>query len=97
MLANRLQQHPAADQPDGEAAVVPVLAIQAPPGPDEGRFYNSVLEALYAPYHSREHVAKNSGRSSACCNGSTCGWSSSTRSTTSSQGLSASSGSFCRC
>jgi len=59
MLANRfVQQHPAADQPDGEAAVVPVLALQAPPGPDEGRFYNSVLEALYAPYHSREHVAK---------------------------------------
>ena len=59
MLANRfVQQHPAADQPDGEAAMVPVLALQAPPGPDEGRFYNSVLEALYAPYYSREHVAK---------------------------------------
>jgi len=59
MLANRfVQQHLATEQPTGEAAVVPVVALQAPPGPDESRFYNSVFEALYAPYHAREHVAK---------------------------------------
>jgi GTPase SAR1 family protein len=40
MLANRfVQVHPADDNPHGEAAIVPVLAIQTPPGPDEGRFY----------------------------------------------------------
>ena len=39
MLANRfVQLHPADDNPEGEAVIVPVLAIQAPPGPDEGRF-----------------------------------------------------------
>jgi hypothetical protein len=58
MLANRfVQLHPADDNPEGEAAIVPVLAIQSPPGPDEGRFYNTILEALFAPYNPRERVA----------------------------------------
>ena len=59
MLANRfVQLHPADDNPEGEAAIVPVLAIQAPPGPDESRFYNAILEALFAPYNPRERVAQ---------------------------------------
>jgi len=59
MLANRfVQLHPADDNPEGEAAIVPVLAIQSPPGPDEGRFYNAILEALFAPYNPRERVAQ---------------------------------------
>ena len=58
MLANRfVQLHPADDNPAGEAAIVPVLAIQSPPGPDEGRFYNAILEALFAPYNPRERAA----------------------------------------
>jgi hypothetical protein len=59
MLANRfVQLHPADDNPEGEAAIVPVLAIQAPPGPDESRLYNAILEALFAPYSPRERVAQ---------------------------------------
>jgi type II secretory pathway predicted ATPase ExeA len=59
MSANRfVQLHPADDNPDGEAVIVPILAIQAPPGPDENRFYNAILEALFAPYDPRERVAK---------------------------------------
>src|SRR5437870_1978618 len=59
MLANRfVQLHPADDNPNGDAAIVEVLAIQAPPGPDEGRFYNAILEALFAPYNPRERVAQ---------------------------------------
>jgi hypothetical protein len=59
MLANRfVQLHPADDNPQGDAVIVPVLAIQAPPGPDEGRFYNAILEALFAPYNPRERVAQ---------------------------------------
>jgi len=59
MLANRfVQLHPADDDPQGDAVIVPVLAIQAPPGPDEGRFYNAILEALFAPYNPRERVAQ---------------------------------------
>jgi type II secretory pathway predicted ATPase ExeA len=58
MLANRfVQLHPAADNPDGDAVIVPVLVVQAPPGPDESRFYNTILEALFAPYNPRERVA----------------------------------------
>ena len=59
MLANRfVQLHPADDHPQGDAVIVPVLAIQAPPGPDEGRFYNAILEVLFAPYNPRERVAQ---------------------------------------
>jgi len=59
MLAQRfVQVHRADDNPDGEAAIVPVLAIQAPPTPEEGRFYNTILEALGAPYNPRERVAQ---------------------------------------
>jgi type II secretory pathway predicted ATPase ExeA len=59
MLAHRfVQRHRADDNPDGDAVSVPVLAIQAPPTPDEGRFYNTILEALSAPYSARERVAQ---------------------------------------
>jgi hypothetical protein len=59
MLAQRfVQVHRADDNPDGEAAIVPVLAIQAPPTPEEGRFYNTILEVLGAPYNPRERVAQ---------------------------------------
>ena len=59
MLANRfVQLHPADDNLGGDAAQVPVLAIQAPPEPDENRFYNTILEALFAPYRPRERVAQ---------------------------------------
>lgn len=59
MLASRfVQMHPADDNPAGNAVIVPVLAVQAPPGPDENRFYNAILEALGAPYTPRERVAQ---------------------------------------
>ena len=59
MLANRfVQLHPAWDNPEGEAAVVPVLMMQAPPGPNEGRFYDGILESLFAPYQRHESAAK---------------------------------------
>lgn len=34
----------------GESSRVPVLIVQAPPVPDEGRFYNAILTALYTPF-----------------------------------------------
>lgn len=58
-IINRfVQRHPADDPPEGEAAIVPVLAIQAPPAPSESRLYDALLEALFAPYNSRDPVAK---------------------------------------
>jgi len=51
MLVKRFcSKHKPDDNPKGEAAVVPVLFMQAPPVPDEGRFYNTILELLFAPY-----------------------------------------------
>lgn len=51
MLVKRFcNRHKPDDNPDGEAAVVPVLFVQAPPMPDESRFYNAILELLFAPY-----------------------------------------------
>ena len=35
---------------------MPVLLVQAPPVPDEGRFYNAILELLFAPYKAGDRV-----------------------------------------
>lgn len=35
---------------------IPVLMIQSPPEPDEKRFYNILLESIYAPYRSTEKI-----------------------------------------
>lgn len=57
MLVKRFcKRHPADDNKEGEAAKVPVLYVQAPPVPDEGRFYNSILELLFAPYKPSDRV-----------------------------------------
>lgn len=50
--------HPAQDNPEGEGVLVPVLFVQAPPVPEEGRFYNSILELLFAPYKPSDRVDK---------------------------------------
>jgi len=36
--------------------VCPCLYIQAPPEPDEKRFYNAILEKLFAPYRTSEKI-----------------------------------------
>ena len=59
MIVNRFHsQHPAYDNPDGEGVIVPVLLIQCPPVPDEGRFYNTILEAIYLPYKASDRPDK---------------------------------------
>lgn len=59
MLIERFcAQHPADNNPSGEGVIVPVLFIQAPPVPDEGRFYNAILELLFAPYKPNDRVDK---------------------------------------
>nr|WP_321255100.1 TniB family NTP-binding protein [uncultured Pseudodesulfovibrio sp.] len=63
MLVQRFcKRHPPNDNPDGEAAIVPVLYIQAPPVPDEGRFYNTILEKLFAPFRPSDRVGKKSAQ-----------------------------------
>lgn len=57
MLIERFRsRHPAYDNLRGEGVRVPVLVIQAPPTPDEGRFYNAILEKLFAPYRANDRV-----------------------------------------
>ena len=58
IISRFISRHPAQDNPEGEAAVVPVLAVQAPPLPSESRLYDTILEAVYAPYRPRDHVSK---------------------------------------
>ncbi|MDE5420993.1 TniB family NTP-binding protein [Ancylomarina sp. DW003] len=41
---------------DTQELRIPVLMIQAPPDPDEKRFYNTILESLFAPYKSSEKI-----------------------------------------
>lgn len=59
MLVQRFcSLHQAHDIPHGNGISVPVIAIQAPPTPDEGRFYNAILELLFAPHKSNDRVDK---------------------------------------
>jgi len=58
-VVRRFERLHAADcNPGGEHAIVPVLLIQAPPAPDENRFYGAILEALAAPYKPRGSTAE---------------------------------------
>jgi len=57
MIASRFQRlHPTADNVNGERHILPVLLIQAPPSPDESRFYGAILDALGVPYKPRGFV-----------------------------------------
>ncbi len=58
-VVNRFQsKHPAQDNPDGDTIIVPVLIVQAPPVPDEGRFYDQILRKLAAPYRESDRASK---------------------------------------
>lgn len=48
--------HPARDAPDGDGVVVPVLMVHAPDEPNDGRFYNEILDALGAPFGDKDSV-----------------------------------------
>ncbi len=41
-----LDLHPADSNPQGDAAIIPIVYIQAPPLPDERRFYAALLDAI---------------------------------------------------
>lgn len=58
LLTRFAGQHPARDNPGGEGISVPVLLIESPPGPDESRLYNYILDATFAPYRLSDPTAK---------------------------------------
>lgn len=47
----------AASEPADDAALIPVLKVQMPSGPDEGRFFGAILEALGMPFNPRDRIA----------------------------------------
>lgn len=50
MIAKRFcENHEPTNVVNVQESEVPVLMIQAPPTPDEGRFYNNILDKIYAP------------------------------------------------
>jgi len=58
LLERFVARHPARDNAKGDAIVVPVFMIQAPPVPDENRFYSMILERLFAPYRPSDRIEK---------------------------------------
>ena len=56
-ILNRFnQKHLAYLDKKTDKLINPVLLIQAPPEPDEKRFYNAILEKLFAPYKTSEKI-----------------------------------------
>lgn len=59
MIANRFHElHPAYELEDNEGVVIPVLFVQAPPIPNESRFYSNILEKMFAPYKHSDSTEK---------------------------------------
>ena len=59
MVINRFyQKHPATENEDGSGNDLPVMLLQCPPAPDESRFYDTILEKLFAPYKPSDRAHK---------------------------------------
>lgn len=55
-LLNRFANSHLAYLNDNDKVINPVLLIQAPPEPDEKRFYNTILDKLFAPTRTSEKI-----------------------------------------
>ncbi len=63
VLLNRFREiHPARKNVGGDAVIVPVLYVQAPPGPDERGLYNAILERLFERTRTAESTDQKRGR-----------------------------------
>lgn len=59
MVASRFHKlHPIDENVDGDAIVFPVMLVQAPPVPDEGRLYDEILRKLSAPFKVKDSPSK---------------------------------------
>lgn len=50
--------HPPEDNTEGDAIILPVLYIECPPKPDEGRLYDEILGRLYQKFKERDNAGK---------------------------------------
>lgn len=48
LLNNFLDRHKPDEDPNAEKTILPVLMVQTPPAPDEGRLYSAILETLFS-------------------------------------------------
>lgn len=63
VLVNKFRQrHPPDDNARGEALILPVLYIQASPGPDENGLYTALLSQLFEPSRRSESLATKRDR-----------------------------------
>lgn len=59
MIAKQfIKLHPASENAGGDGISAPVLLVNAPPAPDENRFYSNILDAVFAPYKSSDGPGK---------------------------------------
>jgi hypothetical protein len=66
MLSRFVRQHPP-QEGDGEvASSIPVITIEAPPIPDERRFYAEILRQVYAPFRASKPQDSCSTKCCAC-------------------------------
>lgn len=55
MIINKFkEQYPDDDNLNGDAKIIPVMIVQAPPTADEGRFYSLILKKLNAPFKAND-------------------------------------------
>ncbi|HEX8495299.1 MAG TPA: TniB family NTP-binding protein [Pyrinomonadaceae bacterium] len=59
MIIHRFkEQHPIDNNPNGDAKIIPMIIVQAPPTADEGRFYDLILTQLNAPFKENDRPGK---------------------------------------
>lgn len=56
------KKHPAKDDYMENTVSIPVVAIQAPPTPDESRLYSAILTQLFAPFRQNDRVDKKAAQ-----------------------------------
>lgn len=54
LLRNFVKQHNPAEDPNADKTILPVLLVETPPSPDEGRLYYAMLNRLCAAGSARE-------------------------------------------
>jgi hypothetical protein len=59
MILERFRElHPVVENAAGTGNIMPVVRIQLPPVPDEGRFYGKILDAVRVPYRTGDSVTE---------------------------------------
>ena len=58
LISHFVHQHPAQLSAPRTISRIPVMAVQAPPVPDERRFYQAILTLAYAPFRPSHNVAQ---------------------------------------